>query len=63
MFESNYTLLTIIAFGIYLLFALGLLFTSKKLGSGKAVKPIILAPIVLSFVAGIGVLIYALSSI
>ena len=45
---------------IYISFALGMLYLKKKIGSAESMKHIIALPILLSFLTGIGLLIYVL---
>lgn len=60
---ENSSLLIGAAFTVYILFAVGFLVLKQRIRVGKSVKPIIVAPILLSFFAGAGILMYALSQI
>ena len=61
MGSSN--LLIVGAFTVYILFAVGLLLVKQRIRVGKSVKPVIVAPILVSFFAGAGILLYALSQL
>jgi len=60
---GNSVLLMVAAFTVYIMFAIGFLLLKQRIRIGKSVKPIIVAPILLSFFAGAGILIYALSQL
>ena len=59
---SNLYKLIALAFVVYIAFAFGIIFVKRKLRNEKSIKATVFIPILLSFISGIAILMYAFSS-
>ena len=57
------TMLIVVVFTVYILFAFGILFVNHRLKMEKGINLIVIVPILFSFITGAGLLMYALTKL